>query len=96
MDIGGGNWAVAQNPHLGLILVGGRHPRLDRRGLRSVLSTFDGRKWDTSSVADLPADISDACLVNVDARTLVSVGGMNREDGSYVEDVYTCQVGAAR
>ncbi len=96
VDIGGGNWAIAENPYFGLVLAGGRHPRLERRGLRSVLSTFDGRRWDTSSVADLPTGISDACMVNVDDRTLVSAGGMNREDGSYVKDAYTCQVGAAR
>ena len=96
MNIGGRDWGVAMNPNLGLVLAGGTHPRVDTRGLRKVYSTFDGETWDTSSVADLPLPVSYSCLVNVDSRTLVSIGGMLRHNRSYVPNVFTCQVGGAR
>ena len=67
-----------------------------KRSLRNVLSTLDGITWDALSVRDLPLAVSHPCLVNVDDRTLVAIGGLLRENGSAIRDAYTCQVGGAR
>ncbi len=96
VNLVGRDYGMAQNPNLGLVLAGGTLQRVADRSLRKVFSTLDGIVWDSSSVADLPIAVSHPCLVNVDDRTLVSIGGMLRHNGSYIKEAYTCQVGGGR